>query len=90
MEGERRSSEGRFLRSTELFSSWLLSPATPSVGTPSVGTPSLGMAGAPSNGFSSCVLGRGNVADMKANDMLILHALLLEAALSFLLPFSAE
>ena len=85
MEGERRSSEGRFLRSTELFSSWLLSPATPSVGMPS-----LGMAGAPSNGFSSCVLGRGNVADMKANDMLILHALLLEAALSFLLPFSAE
>ena len=34
--------------------------------------PSLGRR-APSNGFSSCVE-RGNVADMKANDMLILRA----------------
>ena len=55
--------EGRFLRSTELFSSWLLSLSR----TRSVlrHVPWDGM-GAPSNGFSSCV-GRGNVADMKAN-----------------------
>ena len=83
--GESRETkeEGRFLRSTELFSSWLLSPAP----APSSGM-SLGM-GAPSNGFSSCV-GRGNVADMKANDMLILRALLIEAVLSFLLPWRSK
>ena len=46
-EAKEEGEEGRFLRSAELFSSWLL--ARCSVGIP------LGWGRRPSNGFSSCI-----------------------------------